>query len=79
MLTFTKDEMETQGIEIQYRLRLAGFNQTKLAKELGVNRSWVSRVVNGSGSSKRVKALIAEKLGWNPWENGNENGQTNSI
>ena len=67
---FTIPEMNTnpQALKIQYHLGLAGLTQTQLARELGVNRSWISRVIHGDGSSRRVRELITEKLTFNPWQ-----------
>lgn len=73
---FTIPDMRTnpQALKIQYHLRLAGLNQTQLAEELGINRSMVSRVVNGYGYSRRVKALIIQKLQFNPWQEAEGDG-----
>ncbi|MBI1397042.1 MAG: helix-turn-helix domain-containing protein [Betaproteobacteria bacterium] len=45
---------------IRARLLLAGYTQERLADELGVTQSAVSRVLNGQSKSQRIERRIAE-------------------
>lgn len=47
---------------VKYRLRLAGFSFSDVARELGITPKSVSAVSRGFGRSKRVEAKIAEIL-----------------
>ena len=40
----------------------AGYTQTAIANELGINPQTVSDVINGRTKSQRTQALIAQKL-----------------
>jgi len=51
---------------IKYRLRIAGYSLSDIARELSITPKSVSAVCRGFGRSKRVEALIAEKLGETP-------------
>ena len=70
--------MKTTPNEIQGRLRIAGTNQARLARELGVNPSWISLLIHGNGKSRRVQKAITEKIGFNPWDatEGTDDGNT---
>ena len=48
-----------------------GITQVEIARELGISSVTVHQVLRSQCESARVKGLIIEKLGWNPWE---ENG-----
>ena len=66
---------------IKYRLRVAGYSFSDLARELSITPKSVSSVCQGLGRSKRVEALIAEKLGESPndlWPERYE-GEANAL
>ncbi|WP_409015195.1 helix-turn-helix domain-containing protein [Caballeronia sp. LZ001] len=44
-------------------LRVAGYTAARLADELGVSRSMVTRVLDGKARSKRIEMRIAEVIG----------------
>jgi lambda repressor-like predicted transcriptional regulator len=50
-------------IEIKVQLLRAGKTQASIARELGVNRSFVNNVIKGHRSTKRVREAIAKAVG----------------
>lgn len=55
-----------QHERIKMRLRLAGSSLACVARELGVAATTVTSVSQGARRSRRIEALIAEKLGLHP-------------
>lgn len=51
------------GVEIAYRLRLQGWTQAALAKEIGVSDGIVNNVIHNRATCHRVAMRIAELLG----------------
>lgn len=49
--------------DIKAGLLLAGYNQTKLAQELGVSQSAISLCIAGKSRSARVARRIAQLVG----------------
>jgi lambda repressor-like predicted transcriptional regulator len=50
-------------IEIKIQLLRAGKTQASIARELGVNRSFVNNVIKGHRSTMRVREAIAKAVG----------------
>jgi lambda repressor-like predicted transcriptional regulator len=48
---------------IKAELRMRGYTQARLADEMGVKKSTVSRVISGAGKSFPVQMTIARLLG----------------
>ena len=48
---------------IKYRLKLAGYTQSDIARMLGVSMQAVFYVIKGTSVSHRIKAKIAEIIG----------------
>lgn len=55
-----------QHERIKMRLRLAGSSLSDVARELGVAATTVTSVSQGLRRSRRIEALIAEKLATTP-------------
>lgn len=53
---------DTAGIEISYRLKLMGWTQAGLARELGVSAGMVNNVVHNRVTCHRVAEHIATLL-----------------
>lgn len=52
--------------QVKMRLRLAGSSLAEVARELGVTSTTVTSVSQGAKRSRRIEALIAEKLQTTP-------------
>jgi len=50
-------------IEIKIMLLRAGKTQASIARDLGVNRSFVNNVIKGHRSTRRVREAIANAVG----------------
>lgn len=50
-------------VEIKVALIRSGVSQVQIAKSLGINPSAVSRVIDGSSVSHRVRKAVAEATG----------------
>lgn len=48
---------------IKANMAFRGFNTTSLAKELGISREHLSRILNGRLESERIKRAVATALG----------------
>ena len=60
-------------LEIRFGLLRAGVTQARIARELGVSKAAISRVVCGCTVSGRIRAAIAEAIGDEPgriWPDG---------
>jgi len=53
-------EGKKKGMELQYRLKKAGYTLTRVAEELDVSVSMVSRALTGMIVSKRVMEHIEQ-------------------
>lgn len=53
-------------------MMLKGITGKFLAKKAGVSETWISLVINGRGTSARIRKVIADAVGMNVedlWEN----------
>lgn len=46
------------SLELQFKIKRAGFNQSDIAKIVGVSRAMVSKVISGDARSERVINFI---------------------
>lgn len=58
-----ENHVELDGSDIKYLLEKHGYNYSKIARDLKVNKSTVHRVANGELISPRVKRAIEKALG----------------
>ena len=49
-----------------------GITLAAIGREFGVCRQHVHLVLKGRHDSRRIRAAIVEKLGWNPWPEAGE-------
>lgn len=52
-----------RAAKINYLLRINGYTQRAMAKELGISCVWVSNVINGKGYNSKIDNWIKENLG----------------
>lgn len=62
MVTQTKNNIAKIAY-IQYLLKKNGFNQQRIANELGITKQAVSNAINGRMKSARVNNWLADNLG----------------
>jgi transcriptional regulator with XRE-family HTH domain len=55
-------ELRTDAESLKYQLKLAGFSLAKVAVEVGVSRSLVSKVLHRSRRSEDVQKFVAKQL-----------------
>ena len=58
-----KDNLLTDPVEIKIALIRARKSQADIARNLGVDKAIVTRVIKGQRTSKRVRMAIAEAVG----------------
>lgn len=51
-----------------FLLRANQSSQSKIAKQLKVERSYINQVITGKRPGLKVKQAISKALGFNPWE-----------
>ena len=49
--------------KIRALLLMKDITCAELAREVGVSRTWISLVVNGHEKSKRIRKIVAHRLG----------------
>lgn len=61
---------------INYQLRINGYTQTRLAREIGVSQPMVRQVIYGLRTSARVQKAIAKAIGSTTWNEVLAHGPT---
>jgi len=54
----------TEGMWINYQLRLRGITHQKIADQLGIRREGVTKIINGVHHSTRVEDTLYRILGY---------------
>ena len=70
LITFTL--LRAQGYSlltvVTFLLKTEKNSQSKIAKNLGVTRPFISQIITGTRKSKSVKHAITAALGFDPWD-----------
>ena len=63
--------------DVKAALIRAGVSQREIAQALSINPSTVHKVLRGQCVSARVRNEVSARLGFDPWQDPNHDGQDN--
>ena len=66
------DGREMTVLQVKFDLSKAGFSQVDIARNLGVGRAIVCKVVGGRERSLKIEEAIIGIIGWDPFPPANK-------